>query len=494
MIKSSETIQLDEKDNNHSHNLSSLSKEDIASVINESIKINPNLEGSEWGWVDTDRINEAFKIVEYHAPRVENIRDKLQMDSTNKIIIVWQMPEEELCNEKKYDFAYELHRLRTYPNFRYISYDKLLDKEYMKSLYTEQEKKDIHNENDEMYWYDRLHKIVLPFLRILSGYPEFSFDYKYKWWNSDLDKFLQHIIKEVSWYCPWFLRSYDKVDDILRFFKNYIPNITSPDDMKYIINKLSAPIERAKKQEFCDSEFVTWFKNINKDLWEITIEEYNTIESLYKERPLLKEQINITPELSNVYKELKREYPPMFYSLDDLLSFYENIKVKMLYYKELDQYYKQLSQEWKDIEKKRIILWPVLRWVYCDIDWTLVKTKMWWEQDYEVNKNVAKKLLDYYNEWKKITLWSSWSLAKKQKWLGDPNLIKQFEEIWLTKSIMENMWIINIADDKVYFNVKNKYLYRFRVPEIVIDDRKRNRLSLHMCIYPKEFINVKDLE
>ena len=28
------------------------------------------------------------KIVEYHAPRVENIRDKLQMDSTNKIIIV----------------------------------------------------------------------------------------------------------------------------------------------------------------------------------------------------------------------------------------------------------------------------------------------------------------------------------------------------------------------------------------------------------------------
>ena len=61
------------------------------------------------------------------------------------------MPEEELCNEKKYDFAYELHRLRTYPNFRYISYDKLLDKEYMKSLYTEQEKKDIHNENDEMY-------------------------------------------------------------------------------------------------------------------------------------------------------------------------------------------------------------------------------------------------------------------------------------------------------------------------------------------------------
>jgi hypothetical protein len=56
-----------------------------------------------------------------------------------------------LCNENKYDFAYELRRLRTYPNFRYISHKKLLDKEYMKNLYTKQEKKDIQDENDDMY-------------------------------------------------------------------------------------------------------------------------------------------------------------------------------------------------------------------------------------------------------------------------------------------------------------------------------------------------------
>jgi len=494
MVTSTEKICIDENESNNDCNWISLSEEDISSVINESVKLNPNLKTSQWAVINTDNISDGFKNVEIHASRIQNIRDLLQNDSTNKIILVWEKSEEELCNEKKYDFAYELHRLRTYPNFRYISHKKLLDKEYMKNLYTKQEKKDIEIENDDMYWYKRLKNIVIPYLMILSKYPEFSFDYKYEWWNSDLDISLQYITKEVSWYCPWFLRSYNQVDDILRFFKNYLPNLIHPNEIKYVINKLATPIERAKKKEFSDSKMLTRLKNITKDLSETIREECNSLESLYQAKPSIKEQVNKTPELMKIYKEIKSEYPWMFYSLDDLLSFYENIKLKMVYYKKLDQYYEQLRQKWCDIEYKRQLRWPALSWVYCDIDWTLVKTKMWWEQDYEVNKKVAKKLIEYYKEWKKITLWSSWTLAKKQKWLANPRLIKQFEEVWLTKPIMKDMWIIDIVGDKVYFKVNNKYLYRFSVPEIVIDDRDRNRFMFHMCIYPKTFINVNDLE
>ena len=64
-----------------------------------------------------------------------------------------------------------------------------------------------------------------------------------------------------------------------------------------------------------------------------------------QELPSIKELINVTPELIYVYDEIKREYPGMFYSLDDLLSFYENIKVKILYYEKLDQYHEQLKRD-----------------------------------------------------------------------------------------------------------------------------------------------------
>ena len=510
MVNPTEMISIDENENSNSYNRICLSKEDISSVMEESVKINPNLEVSTWAIINTDNINNGFKIIEIHAPRIQSIRDLLQNDNMRKIIIVWEKSEEELCNENKYDFAYELRRLRTYPNFRYISHKKLLDKEYMKNLYTKQEKKDIQDENDDMYWYKRLNKVVMPYLSVLSEFPEFSFDYKYKWWGSDLDKSLEHIVKEVSWYCPWFLRAYNQVDDILRFLKNYVTNLLNPRDLRYIRDTLEKAIENSKKDEFRDPPVSDTLKNLTKVIakdymWYdepvIIFEEFPTsLESYYKEKPAIKDQVEKTDELKCAYEEIDKKLkengcPKLFYSLEDLLNSYEVIKEKCMCYDAWDEYYEKQKKEWKDVEYKKVPFYPVLSWVYCDIDGTLVKTKMDWKNknDYEVNEKVVKKLLEFYNQWKKITLRSSWTLLKKQDRLWNDKVVNQFEEYWLTKKMMEDMWIARVINGKVFFNIKNKYAYRYRIPEIVIDDRDSNRFMYHMNIYPKKFINIKDL-
>jgi hypothetical protein len=88
MVNHTEIISIDENENSNSYNRICLSKEDISSVMEESVKINPNLEVSTWAIINTDNINNGFKIIEIHAPRIQSIRDLLQNDNMRKIIIV----------------------------------------------------------------------------------------------------------------------------------------------------------------------------------------------------------------------------------------------------------------------------------------------------------------------------------------------------------------------------------------------------------------------
>ena len=506
-MRSHERMDIDKKEINN-NSLTSLSLKDISSIAEESVKINQNLSDAKWTIIGQPySFNNGFKIMEIHAPWVLETRNFLQKNPNEKLLIVWKESEEEIGDENKYEYAYEFHTLKTYQNFRYVSYKKLLDKEYMKNLYTEQEK--YENSDDREYWFLWLNMAIRLYLWRLSKFTEFSFEYEV-WWNTDLDTILECLVNDLSRYCPEFLWLDDKINEVLRFLKNFVTNLLHPNELRYIRDTLKNAVENAKKDEFRDPFVSDFIKNLTKVIAEdymwydnpvITFEEFPTsLESKYKKKPPLNDQLNESDELKLAYEKInmmlnEKGYPRLFYSIKDLINSYEIINEKCNCFDIWDEYYEKQKKEWKDIEYKKLPLYPTLPWVYCDIDGTLVKTKMDWKNknDYEVNEKVVKKLLEFYKQWKKITLRSSWTLLKKQDRLWNDKVVNQFEEYWLTKKMMEDMWIARVINGKVFFNIKNKYAYRYRIPEIVIDDRDSNRFMYHMNIYPEKFINIKDL-
>lgn len=119
---------------------------------------------------------------------------------------------------------------------------------------------------------------------------------------------------------------------------------------------------------------------------------------------------------------------------------------------------KEWFKEWLDIME-----WKKLKWVYCDMDGTLILD----DKDWFV---VNQKVLDYLEEqerlWNEVHIWTWWDINEQQQ---------KLKRFWIKYPLI------------------SKYEHRWSEAEIVIDDQDYDSFTSDYWIKVQNYINVNDL-
>lgn len=442
--------------------------ENIKSVIYNACKINPNLKDSIW--IPMDYKSEKFTI---GLQWIDNAIKTLEKDCNKKVILLSNnsipvLEKNNIVSEWCISILDYFLQLEMYPCFRFLTFADCNDKNNIKSLYTENDRfTDGKLSEVEVLLSDKfaLKKTIYYCLEQLTKFDEFSFDYEYNEDNSDeLTKTLKELCRLFNARFPWF---FNAPDELIKFLKYQIPRLITKSD-KHEIEKILRPVKfdieniRFEDEYNADHEKFTLRNNYEDVILSLKLQ----IEDFFLPKTPKKIKYNQLPKnIKGIIKYIKDKFPNYFHS-----------------YEEVVYYIEWLLSKTKGIER----LYE--NDIFCDIDWTLVVNN-------HLNKKVVDKLLSYYNEWKKIRLWTAWNINKKKILLD--GLLEEFYGFWLDETKLHNMWLLVDFKWKTFQNhvrkIENKYDFEWLKPEIVIDDWCYKRFLYQINATPKSFINVNDL-
>lgn len=453
----------------HDTHFENFISEKVKPIILESEKINENLKNVVWVPIRSDSTHK-------HDILFMLFNDNINRNANDKIIFLWDEPTKTferhlhkyfLEEQADYDFDEMFEIVKKIVNWwsRYLSYRDINNKWIIKGLYTANDYfRNFRLDKSEQWLRENalLQNVIKSYVKKLSKFSEFSFEYQY---DEKSNTELNRIIKDMfDGFNREFHGFFYGLDEVIPFLKYQMHRLIDKKTKEQIENEMfNMPFlfdENSNDNFIKDCPMQNGDKLTNKIGYIIDDTTFGIASVLLQPTPPL-EYDWLSDTDKNKLKQIKNRFPDYFFSEKDVLYYLEWL-----------------------ISKVKIS--PDTTWIFCDIDGTLVT-------DGHINPKVIQKLIDYYNVWKRIQLWTAWNIYNKVELLD--SLLPEFLGLWLDLEKLRNMWFIDISPDwDRYFRcINNKYDYQWLTPEIVLDDWPVKRFNYLLDIKPQHFINVNSL-
>ncbi len=259
----------------------------------------------------------------------------------------------------------------------------------------------------------------------------------------------------------------DKAYDILKKNKNQKLILAEVFTIEQIKNLQSLNWELWNKFNFIMSHlYVEYFDLIGGNISEMEFKKWS--DAIFDKETYIQSMNDVTKQKIRVIKHIidcvKDPYSPETSDISRIDSAFEKAQKEFPSLDTKEKFLDFILNTDTDVQEK--MKWEKIKWVYCDIDWTLLEyvwLHSWKDGTQNIKKDVLDMLNKYESEWKDIFIWT---------W-GDVNVKATYlKSLWIKRPVL------------------SKYDFAWAEAEIVIDDTDLDMFISNTKIYPEHYINT----